>query len=51
MSCDLPFRSEMVVSPAFSAVLVSVPTAFESANGVGGKAVRPSFSRSAFAWV
>ena len=44
MFCDMPFRSEMSVRLSFSAVDVSVPTAFESANGVGGKASTPSLA-------
>ena len=44
MFCEMPFRSEMSVRLSFSAVDVSVPTAFESANGVGGKASTPSLA-------
>ena len=46
---DLPVRSETSLRPSLRAVVVSVPTAFESANGVGGKATIPSRASAALA--
>ncbi len=47
---ETPSRSEMSSRPYFSAVFFRVPTALALANGVGGNAVRPSFSNSALAF-
>src|ERR1700710_585588 len=47
-SSETPSRSEMVFRSYFSAVVLSSPTALALANGVGSKAVRPSFSNSSF---